>query len=160
MSQVRFNFLNWRPDAEDFGNEGLVTADNVIHESEGFKPAHLESAAAFSTTGGLAATTATILSVCAKPVGSQGDLLVAWITDQTATSLHVGINGVTATTAATGYPLTFSTVYAGSTTTPVAISVFDVCEYGGKILWTVEAQMGTTTPSTTLSISFAGYMDY
>ncbi len=156
----RRDFLNWRPDAEDFGNDGLVTADNVIHETEGFKPAHLASAGSFATTGGLAASVATVLAVQCRPVGAQNDYLVAWIADQTATTLHVGLNGTTGTTTATGHPLSFSTVYAGSTTTPVNISVFDVCEYGGKIFWTVEAQMGTTTPSTTQTLGYAGYMDY
>ncbi|MHC4361852.1 MAG: hypothetical protein ACYSTZ_03410 [Planctomycetota bacterium] len=34
---IRFNFIDWRPDADDFGNKGLTVADNVVHDSEGYK---------------------------------------------------------------------------------------------------------------------------
>lgn len=151
---IRVNFLNWRPDSEDVGNEGLSVADNVVHDTEGWKPIHLASTTSFATTGGLAASTATILSLVAKPVGAQGDLFCAWISDQTAYTLHVGINGVTAATSATGFPLTFTSVSTGH-----EIYAFDVCEYAGKIVWTVEAQAEDAS-STTLSAAFAGHMDY
>jgi hypothetical protein len=152
---IRVNFLNWSPDAEDVGNEGLTTADNVIHETEGYKPVHLASSGTFATTGGLAASSGTILSVVSKPVGNQGDLFCAWLTDATTPALYVGINGETAATSATGHPLAFST----AVTSP-EIYAFDVCEYGGKILWTVEAQGSASSPATTMSIAFAGYMDF
>lgn len=149
---LRVDFLNWRPDAEDVGNDGLTTADNVIHEPEGYKPVHLASSGAFTTV--LAASDATVLSIVAKPVGAQGDLFCAWIADATAPTLCVGINGVTASTAATGHPLTFATASTGQ-----EIFAFDVCEYGGKIAWTVEAQAADAS-GTALSIAYAGYMDY
>ena len=153
MSEVRVNYLNWNPDLEDEANKGLTVADNVVHEPEGYKPIHLASAGSFSTTGSLAASVGTILSCVAKPVGSAGDLLVAWVSGVT---LHVGLNGVTATTAVTGYPLTFSTLgSAGS-----SITAFDVCEYANKIFFVVEATQGTSSPSTLTSIGFNGYMDY
>lgn len=37
MSEVRLNFLNWRPDQDELNTEGLQVADNVIHETEGYK---------------------------------------------------------------------------------------------------------------------------
>lgn len=162
MPSFRKNFLNWRPDAEDFGNDGLVTADNVIHETEGYKPAHLESAGGFKTTGGLAGTTATVMAVQARPVGSQGDLLVAWLSTPATPTLHIGINGVTGTTSATGYPLAFSTAYAGGSTNAIGITAFDVTEYGGKIFWTVEANFKTDVATSTVTNvkAFAGYMDF
>lgn len=49
MSEVRINFLNWRPDAEDIGNDGLITADNVIHDTEGYKQIGLVTNGAVST---------------------------------------------------------------------------------------------------------------
>jgi len=154
MSEVRLNYLNWNPDSEDENNKGLTVADNVIHDTEGYKPIYLASAGSFSTTGSLAASVGTILSCVAKPVGASGgaDKMVAWISGIT---LHVGLNGVTATTAATGYPLSFATI--GSTP---AITAFDVCEYAGKIFFVVEATQGTSAPSTLVSIGFNGYMDY
>lgn len=154
MSQVRLNFLNWRPDAEDVGNDGLTTADNVIHETEGYKPVHLATSAAFATTGGLSATLGTVLSIIGKPVGSQGDLFCAWLSEATTPALYVGLNGVTASTSATGHPLAFTT-----TSVNQEIYAFDVCEYGGKIVWTVEAQAEDAS-GTALSIAFAGHMDF
>lgn len=149
---MRIKFLNWRPDAEDIGNDGLTIADNVIHDVEGYRPAHLAST--FATTGGLDATTATILSIVAKPVGSQGDYFCAWVADATTPTLHVGINGVTASTSATGYPLAMATA-----ATDAEIYAFDVCEYAGKIIWTVDAR-ATDASATALSYAFAGHMDF
>ena len=147
--RVTVPFLNWRPDAEDVGNDGLTKADNVVHDTEGYRPIHLASSGAFST-----AIPQFVLSAVAKPVGSQGDVFAAWITDTTAPSLQVGINGSTATTSATGHPLAFAT----SAVNP-EIFAFDVCEYGGKIIWTVEAQAEDAS-GTSLSIAYAGYMDF
>ncbi len=55
MSQLRLNFLNWRPDQDEFNTDGLQVADNVIHETEGYKPLHLQSGGAFSRQGALQA---------------------------------------------------------------------------------------------------------
>ena len=152
MPSVRVQFLNWRPDAEDVGNDGLTQCDNVVHEPEGYKPVHLASSGAFTTV--LAASDATILSVVSKPVGNAGDQFAAWVADATAPTLCVGINGATASTSATGHPLTFATASTGH-----EIYAFDVAEYGGKIAWTVEAQAADAS-GTALSIAYAGYMDY
>ena len=156
----RFQFLNWRPDAEAFGNDGLTVAQNVIHDTEGWKPVYLASSGAFSTTGGLAATSADILSLVARPVGTQGDYLAAWIADATTPTLHVGLNGVTETSTTTGYPLAFTTAFVDVTTTPCVIYAFDVTEYAGYICFTVEGRMGTSTPSTTEALRFTGYMSF
>jgi hypothetical protein len=37
MSFVRYNFLNWQPDQEDYANDGLSVADNVIHNPDGYQ---------------------------------------------------------------------------------------------------------------------------
>ncbi len=160
MSEFRFNFLNWAPDLEDTEHDGLTVADNVIHEPEGYKPTYLMSAGAFSTTGGLAASTATVLSIVTKPVGSQDDVFSAWLTGEPAT-IHVGINGVTATAntsaqgSLTGYPLSFST--AG---TNGIIYAFDVCESYDKIFFVVEARQNNVAPNTIEAIRHIGYMDF
>lgn len=147
--RVKVPFLNWRPDAEDVDNNGLTKADNVVHDTEGYRPIHIASSGAFST-----AIAATVLSSVAKPVGSQGDTFAAWIVNATAPTLQVGINGSTATTSATGHPLAFATAAVNP-----EIFAFDVCEYGGKIVWTVEAQAEDAS-GTSLSIAYAGYMDF
>lgn len=141
---MRVNFINWRPDVDDFPNDGLVKAQNCVHEPEGYKPVFL--AATVTQTGNLAS----VSSIAAKPVGAQGDLFCAWITDNT---LYVGVNGVTATTASTGYPVSFASVVSGTG----VITAFDVCEYGGLLFFTAEAQGTTITPSGTQTIRAAGY---
>jgi len=152
---VRFPFLDWKPDLEDESNQGLTVADNVIHEPEGYKAAHLLSAGSFATTGGLAASGGTILSVVSKKVGPNNDQFAAWITSGTTPALNVGINGVTATSDTTGYPLSFATL--GSSQEVVA---FDVTEYAGKIFFVVTAIQNEVSPSTTSTLTHAGYMDY
>ena len=132
-------------------HDGLTVADNVVHEPEGYKPVYLASGGSFATTGSLGASTATITSLVAKPVGPGNDLFCAWLSNNT---LQFGINGVTATTASTGYPLSFAT------TGSQQITAFDVCEYGGKIFFTAQAQQTQTVPSATATLTLAGYMDY
>lgn len=145
---------------EDTEHDGLTVADNVVHDTEGYKPAFLMSTSAFSTTGGLAATDATVLSIVSKPVGSQNDLFSAWLTGEPAT-ISVGINGVTATAntsaqgSMTGYPLSFST--AG---TNGIIYAFDVCESFDKIFFVVEARQNIVAPNTIEAIRHIGYMDF
>jgi len=153
VSQVRLNFLNYNPDMEDVGNNGLTVANNVVHEPEGYKPIHLASAGAFATTGGLGASVSTVISIVSKNIGAQNDTLSAWL-NATGT-LHIGLNGVTATTATTGYPLSVSTAVASG-----EITIFDVCEYAGKITFVVEAQVVTGAPNTTTALTHAGYMTF
>jgi hypothetical protein len=152
--RTRIDFINWQPDNDEFGTKGLSQADNVIHEPEGYKPVHLASAGSFSTTGGLAASAGTILSIVTKPVGSQNDTFSAWVAQATTPTLHVGINGVTASAATTGYPLSFTTTGAPY------IYAFDVCEAHGKIFFVVEARQSEASPSTTTAIRHIGYMDF
>lgn len=152
MPEVRVTFANWRPDLEENEHDGLKVADNVIHEPEGYKPVHLQTSGGFVTTGGL--NTVISDSLVAKPVGSQDDLFCAWLHNDGAstTTLHVGVNGVTATTSATGYPLTFSaTVLSGA----YAINMFDVTEYEGRIYFTVNVFNASAGSS-----GFVGYMDF
>lgn len=146
MSEVKFNFLNYRPALEDEQNQGLVKAENVVHEVGGYKPIHLQSAGAFST-----AVAGVSYSAMAKPIGSQGDVLAAWVNGN---SLHVGVNGVTSTSTTTGYPLSFAT----SGSSPF-IYAFDVCEAEGKVFFTVEARQTEQGPITA-TLVHSGYMDF
>lgn len=148
--RLRKDFLNWRPDAEDFGNEGLTVATNVIHDSEGWKPCPLQSTGAFSTTGGLASVT----SIVTKRIGPSTDTFSAWLSGDT---LNVGINGVTATSSTTGYPVAFATTGSNQ-----AITFFDTCEIsvstGSALVYFVtEAQQNQGVPSTVAAIRTAGY---
>lgn len=156
--KIQKSFLDWSPDREAVGNEGLSVATNVLHDTEGWKSLHLASAGAFATA--IAASVATVIAAVAKPVGAQGDVLVAWVSNKTTPTLHIGINGVTGTSSTTGYPKSFSTAYVSSTATPLAIYSFDVCEYAGNIFFSVSATMGTSTPSTTQALSYSAYQTF
>ncbi len=160
MSELRFNFLNFNPDSEATENQGLTVAQNVVHDTEGYKPIHLGSAGSFATTGGLAASAATIRALVAKPVGSQDDLFCAWLSGTSLLTLNVGLNGVTAAAVTTGYPLSFTNTFISSTATPVAVYAFGVAEIFGKIFFTVEARIGTTGPTTTQALKYSAYMDF
>ncbi len=149
--QIRLDFLNFQPDKEDFQNQGLTVATNTIHEPEGWKPVHIGSAGAFATTGGLAASVATVISIVTKPVGAQGDTFSAWLANDT---VHVGINGVTSTSVTTGYPLSFST------SGPAEIVSFDLCEFAGFIFFTIEAQQQQFAPAAFQTLTAVGYMSY
>jgi len=152
MTQVRFDFLNLAPDIEDTENQGLTVAQNVVHDTEGYKPVHLGSTGSFATTGGLAASNATVTSIIAKPVGVGNDLFCAWLAGDT---LHVGLNGVTAASDTTNFPVSFST--SGSSQEIVA---FDVAELADKIFFVVQAQQTEAVPSTTATLTTTGHMNY
>lgn len=145
MSEVRLNFLNWRPDLEDFMNDGLTVATNVVHDAEGYKEVPLHSAGSFATTGGLVS----VSSIVAKPVGAQSDTIAAWISNNT---LNIGINGVTMTSPTTGYPLSFAT--AGSNQ---FITAFDVCELNGVAFFVVQAEQNQAAPATVATLRHVGY---
>lgn len=152
MTQIRFDFLNLAPDVEDTENQGLTIAQNVVHDTEGYKPVHLGSAGSFVTTGGLGASNATVTSIVAKQVGASNDLFCAWIANDT---LHVGINGVTAASDTTGFPVSFSTT--GSSQEIVS---FDVTELADKIFFVAQAQQTELVPSTTTTLTTTGHMDF
>ncbi len=150
MTEARVSFLNWRPDLEDTEHDGLTTANNVLHDVDGYEPLHLGSAGRFVTTGGLASVT----SLVSKPVGAQGDQFCGWIA---ANGVHVGINGVTAAAATTGYP---TAITSATTINGGEISAFDVCELNGKIFFVVEGSIQTAVPNTVVSLAMSGYMDF
>lgn len=147
---MKFNFLNYQPRLEDEANPGLNVADNVLHEPEGYKPIYLRTASAFTTA--IAPSGGTIHDVVAKSIGSQGDVLAAWIHND---AVHVGVNGATSLSATTGYPASFAT-----TGTSKFIYAFDVCEAYGRVFFTVEARQTEAIPSTVTSVVHCGYMDF
>lgn len=144
MSELRVNFLNWRPDQDPLVNDGLTRAENVVHDVDGYKPIYLGTTV--SQTGGLAS----VGSIVTKAIGPLTDTFSAWISGAT---LHVGINGVTATSSTTGYPQSNATVTAQR-----FISAFDVTEMDGYICFVAEATFVHITPSTTTYVRTTGYM--
>ncbi|MEM8714162.1 MAG: hypothetical protein AAGE92_00050 [Cyanobacteria bacterium P01_G01_bin.4] len=147
MSQMRVNFLNWRPDIDDFPNGGLLRAENCVHEPEGYKPIYLQDSV--SQTGNLSS----VASIAVKPVGAQGDLLCAWVTND---SLYVGINGETASPTGTASPPAF-TDFGSIVSGTGIITAFDVCELAGLAFFTVEALGTSIVPSQNITLSASGY---
>ena len=91
---VKFDFLNWRPDAEDLRNQGLITADNLLHDTEGYKEVSMPTAGAINATE-------TALDAMVRPIGTAGELVYARVIDASSTtaSLSIGpINGAAFTT--------------------------------------------------------------
>lgn len=153
MTQVRFDFLNLAPDKEDTENTGLTIADNVVHDTEGYKPIHLGTAVSVVQTGNLG-DVITTTAVVTKSIGVGTDTFSAWI-DAIDLRLHVGINGITSPSLSSGFPLSFS-----RTGTSQTITAFDVTESNGKIFFVVEAQQSLTGPLTTVSLRHIGYLDF
>jgi len=92
--QVKFDFLNWRPDAEDLRNPGLTTADNVIHDAEGYKKVSLPTSGAFATNQPVSNDFTACLDVIYKPIGNSGELVAAWISNSTTTTAALRIGAV------------------------------------------------------------------
>jgi len=74
MSEFKFNFINWRPDFEEFNNDGLVTADNVLHDTEGYK--EVRAATNNSVYGSVSRS---VMGMVCKPIGTSGQQLAAWV---------------------------------------------------------------------------------
>ena len=115
--RVKVDFANWNPDLEDYANPGLITADNVIHQPEGWVPAQFQTAGSFESFPAQAATT---VSIMVKPFGSDEqqdlstDLVYAQISSTagalTGCIFSIGVFGETPfTTVSLGTLSSFST---------------------------------------------------
>lgn len=149
--QVRLNFLNWNPDSEALGNEGLVLAENVYHDTEGYKEIRVPTSGAFSTTGSL---TATVLAVQARRVGGAGQTWCCWIkTSPTAGSqMHFGFDGATASHTVTTGATAFSTLVSSA-----SILSFDTTEFDGGIFFCARAEGARSDTGSTISLAFTGF---
>lgn len=82
---VRVNFTNWQPDKDDFGTEGLTVADNVIHDTEGYKPIRKESS--FATLNFLTDTPlASVRSMQVRGIGANRNKIGAFVQDKATTA--------------------------------------------------------------------------
>ena len=161
MSWVKIDFLNWQPDQEDWNNEGLVTADNVIHSEEGYVPF-----SNFNTGSYVASTTfGTAPSIIFRPVGTNDQQLVAWLDNATAAGAGFTIDLNIGMTDSRYSGLGTYTTYTSSTITSAwtgnNIAAFDVCELDDKIFWAVQAELPTATvlnaSAPVITINSTGY---
>lgn len=156
MNQLKTNFLNWRPDADEYDNDGLTKANNTVHDTEGYKPIHLQSAGAFST--GIPASVS-VLSVVAQAgiwpttafcayVKQSGPTLRFAHFFNTGTTFHEG------TWNTTGYPTAHAFATAG---TSQAVVAFDKCFLGDKMFLVAVAEQSVSGGATaTLSALAVG----
>ena len=96
MSQLRTNFIGWQPDQDEYSPDGLITANNVLHDTEGYKELLMQTAGAFSAsvwyTG---ATLHSVRSMQIRAVGAGNNRVAALASDATGVtaSLSVGVEG-------------------------------------------------------------------
>ncbi len=126
MSQLRVNFLGWRPDSEDLGNEGLTVANNVLHDTEGYKPLVMQTAGAFAVgTFYTGATLHSVRSVQIRQVGMNSNKVMAMAKDRATSAaiadLTIGLEGEAAA---------FTTISSGTLSSAGAVRVasFSVAE--------------------------------
>ena len=130
MSKVRLDFLNWRPDEDDFENP-LIEAKNVLHQSEGWVPYKRPTAGAISAHSQFA----TVPSMVVKPVGTDSQYAVAWLHNGTVAGdaytidLSIGLlQESSGNYSLTGLYTTTTSATVGTKSTLNNISSFDVCE--------------------------------
>ena len=96
MSQVRVNFLGWRPDQDEYATEGLITAENVLHDTEGYKPLKMQTAGAFSASTWYSLDTlSSIRSMQIRAVGLGNNRMAAIAEDGSSgvADLSIGAEG-------------------------------------------------------------------
>jgi len=159
---MRFNFLNWRPDADDMGNDGLITADNVIHDTEGYVQYKTPTSGAFVTNTAIG----TCPSIVVRSVGTNNQRIAAYLHNATAAGagytvdFSIGLFSSGYTTI--GNYTTFTSSTLSTQYTLNSVSAFEVAEYADKIYITAEAQCATITvlnaAAPTITLVATGYV--
>ena len=140
--EIRRDFLNFQPDIEDFGNEGLVKADNVTHEPEGYKEVRQLATASVVQAIGFTTT-----AIDVRPLGANSAYLgLAYWPD--TTSFNIGTLNVWSEYA--------DTATAGATLG--AIQSFSAIELEDTIVATGKYYFATASPTQTGVAS--GYISY
>lgn len=98
MSQLKTNFIGWQPDQDEYSPEGLIDADNVLHDTEGYKPLNMQTVGAFSaSTWYSGATLASVRSMQIRAVGAGNNRVAALAIDKATTAaiaeMSVGVEG-------------------------------------------------------------------
>lgn len=162
MSQLRINFLNWRPDQDEFQNE-LTTADNVVHDTEGYKQVHLKSAGAFNT---IVPASWSVTSVVAQQAVQKGTAFTAFVGEAIpggpTNTLNFGVFYTTTDTmyrslwVDTGYPTANAFATGG---TNQAVVAFDHCYLGDQVFMVAVADQDVAATAGTQTVAALGYGD-
>ena len=144
LAEVRVNFLNWRPDQDEFNTDGLQVADNVLHDVEGYKETR-----ALNTGSTLNNTTLTAAFLAVNPLGD-------------GTTDHLGILHDTGGTNRV-YLGTFGTWSEYQALPPAgatagSLTAFSSTELNDKIVACAKFNFATTLPTGTTTAS--GYISY
>lgn len=162
MSYIKYDFLNWQPDLEDYRNPGLKTADNVIHDVEGYKKYETPTAAAFATNAALVSCPSLVM----KSVGTNDQRAVAYINNCTAAGVgftydfNIGLFSSGYTTIGN-----YTTVTSATCTTQFTLNrvvAFAVCELADKLFFVARAEGASNTAvsgTAIAAVNLAGYAD-
>ena len=154
MPSLRYNFGEWLPDLDDFQNPGLIVADNVFHQDDGYQIIKQQTTGAFATLTSVGVAGRNVGGIQVKPVGVGGTNLAAWLTLATGgptATLEVGDPEVGALGAVQS--ATLASVGA------LSINAFQVCELGDKVFVTAEAQ-GRAAENTQIALNLTGYIGF
>lgn len=96
MSQLRTNFIGWQPDQDEYSPEGLITANNVLHDTEGYKPLYMQTVGAFGVSTWYSGSTLhSVRSMQIRSVGAGNNRVAALAVDASGTTadLSIGVEG-------------------------------------------------------------------
>lgn len=161
MSFLKFDFLNWQPDQEDWNNTGLIEADNVLHSNEGYLPYSSFPTASFVADTNIGTTP----SMVVRPIGTGEQIAVAYLHNATAAGagftiqFSIGLMGSSYNTLGTYTTYTSSTITSAYTGN--AVMAFDVCELDDRLFFTAQAELPTATvlnaAAPVITINATGY---
>ncbi len=140
--QVRINFLNWRPDQEDFAHDGLETCDGVYHQPDGYKEFR-----GYATGTSVASTTGESDFLDMVPLGDD-EVWCAARHYSTVNQVEIGTWNVWGE---------YTDTAPGSNTT-ASLQSFAVTELGETIVATAKYYWSSASPNTTTTAS--GYISY
>lgn len=147
----RFDFLEWRPDRDELNTEGLQIADNVVHETEGYKQVLMHTAGANGTISSLTSAVA----LREVPIGTGGQTLKAWLSKETlspgdALALNVAVEASTTLDSVTSATVT--------SLTDAEITSLAVAELDDNLFITCEAAVQLVSGPGQLNIT--GYVAF
>ena len=148
--QVRINFLNWRPDQEPLGHDGLYVADNVLHETEGYKQVKVVPEADWTLNG----LNYTMTAIQVRQIGSLRD---SSISNKIVATLRGGaVPRLDVANADSGGQLTFL-AFATAPATVYGITAFQVAELNGYAVTCAQAE-ALETGGTAMTLNLSGYV--
>jgi hypothetical protein len=150
VSELRYQFLNWRPDLEDTQHDGLSVADNVFHDVEGYKQVSFVTDAAVSTMVS-SSNEATLRAFQVRQIGNLMDVsnnnkVISYIREEGSGSDLV-VDFLNTTTAAS----TTMGTYTGP-----SLRAFQTAELNGYVFVCAVADASLTGGGTT-TVSISGY---